>query len=114
MIKISKKINGTFYVVEAVFDSSYKKMWVVSAYIRKDGVTQVSDVENTTPNGTPETHLPSPPSNNSIPKNKEVVKKRKAPSLLKVGERQLLEQLIQSGGFVHSIREEGSKINRCN
>lgn len=44
MVLYSKKINGTYYVAEAVMDSEYKKMWVVTAYIsKKDTVTQVSD-----------------------------------------------------------------------
>ena len=43
-----KKINGTYYLVEAVVENKYKKLWVVSAYINKKGtVTQVSDGVNT-------------------------------------------------------------------
>ena len=35
LVKFSKKVDGTFYVVEAVPDSSYKKIWVLSAYMQK-------------------------------------------------------------------------------
>ncbi|MCR5703011.1 MAG: hypothetical protein K6G85_00195, partial [Eubacterium sp.] len=42
IMMFSKKINGTFYVVEAVAESSYKKVWVISAYIKKR-VTQTPD-----------------------------------------------------------------------
>lgn len=41
MLLYKKKVNGTYYIVEAVPDSRYKKFWVVSAYMDKsEGVTQ--------------------------------------------------------------------------
>lgn len=41
MVKIAKKINGTYYTVIAVPESKYKKLWVVSAYISKqEALTQ--------------------------------------------------------------------------
>ena len=44
MLKYSKKVNGTYYVVEAVPESKYKKFWVVSAYMQTaDGGTQALD-----------------------------------------------------------------------
>ena len=58
MIRYSKKINGTYYVVESVPDSQYKRLWIQSAYIEKNTVTQASD-ENT-PDTTSETNLASP------------------------------------------------------
>lgn len=36
IVKYTKKIDGTFYVVEAVPDSKSKTMWVLSAYIQKN------------------------------------------------------------------------------
>lgn len=39
----TKKINGTYYVVEAVPDTG--KAWIVSAYIDKKGASQVRDAE---------------------------------------------------------------------
>nr|DAT58526.1 MAG TPA: nuclease [Caudoviricetes sp.] len=72
MVVFTKKVNGTYYVVEAVPDTKYKKLWVVSAYLdKKGGVTQASDA--TSPEVTPKTSLASPPqsenifSDNSIP-----------------------------------------------
>ena len=65
MLVYKKKVNGTFYAVEAVPDSTYKKLWVVSAYMEKsEGGTQA-------PNGIPlgntsETSLTSSPSKNSV------------------------------------------------
>ncbi len=44
MIKFSKKINGTQYVVITAADNKYKKLWVVSTYIKKR-VTQALDVQ---------------------------------------------------------------------
>ncbi len=47
MLLFSKKINGTYYVVQAIPDSGYKKLWVVSAYINKNGaVTQALNTKN--------------------------------------------------------------------
>lgn len=42
VLRFSKKVNGTYYVVEAVPDSADKKMHIVSAYMQKNGgsVTQ--------------------------------------------------------------------------
>ena len=37
MLRYRKKVDGTFYVVEAIPDSKYKKFWVVSAYMDKAG-----------------------------------------------------------------------------
>lgn len=37
MVQFSKKVNGTYYVVEAIPDSKHKKFWVVSAYMNKTG-----------------------------------------------------------------------------
>ena len=34
-IVYKKKINGTDYLVEAVGENAYKKLWVVTAYINK-------------------------------------------------------------------------------
>lgn len=40
-IKFVKKIDGSYYVVEAAFENKYKKLWVQSAYLQKNGdVTQ--------------------------------------------------------------------------
>ena len=53
MLKFSKKVNGTYYVVEAIPESKYKKFWVVSAYMKKaDSGTQVPNANGprTTPN----------------------------------------------------------------
>ena len=32
----SKKINGTMYVIEAAGDNAYKKLWVITAYLKND------------------------------------------------------------------------------
>lgn len=65
MVVFTKKVNGTYYVVEAVPDTKYKKLWVVSAYLdKKGGVTQASDA--TSPEVTPKTSLASPPQSENI------------------------------------------------
>lgn len=44
MVKMSKKVDGAFYVVEAVPDTKAKKLAIVSAYIEKPS-QQTSDVQ---------------------------------------------------------------------
>lgn len=64
----SKAIIGTFYVVEAVPESKYNKIWVVSAYISKNDVTQVlnADDSSTLSSKSSETPLVSPSFDDSI------------------------------------------------
>lgn len=68
MIEYRKKINGTYYVVEAVSEGKYKKIWVVSAYIgnKKADVTQAPNASNETPRHTSETTLASLSADSSI------------------------------------------------
>ena len=81
MLRFSKKVNGTYYVAEAVVDNNYKKFWVVSAYINKNGaVTQVSDAS--APEITPEAPLASPALDGSIAQTVEQVNsEEEAPTL---------------------------------
>ena len=58
-VVFSKKINGTFYVVEAITDN--RKIWVLSAYINKKGTSQVRDAD--APRRTANTEFASVPSN---------------------------------------------------
>lgn len=71
MLRMSKKIKGVYYVVEAVPESKYKKIWVVSAYISKNDVTQVlnADDSSTLSSKSSETPLVSPSFDNSIREN---------------------------------------------
>ncbi len=63
LLTFSKKINGSYYVIEAVPDSSYQKMWVISAYIgNKNGGGYASATDAEAPSRTSETSLPSPAS----------------------------------------------------
>ena len=60
MLKYSKKVNGTYYVVEAIPESKHKKFWVVSAYMETDGGTQAPNAIG--PENTPDASLASSPS----------------------------------------------------
>ncbi|MCR4963624.1 MAG: hypothetical protein K6B40_07085 [Firmicutes bacterium] len=60
MLRYSKKVNGTYYVVEAIPETKHEKFWVVSAYIQKDDGTQASDAIS--PGNTSATSLASSPS----------------------------------------------------
>ena len=64
MLVFSKKVNGTYYVIEAVPDTQYKKFWVVSAYMeKKGGITQAPNAQGQ--GNTPEASLASlPPKTN--------------------------------------------------
>lgn len=60
MLVYSKKVNGTYYVVEAIPDTEYKKFWVVSAYMNKKGSgTQAPNAQS--PGNTPDASLASSP-----------------------------------------------------
>lgn len=62
LLRYSKKIDGTYYVVEAIPESRYKKFWIVSAYLdnkKTDTVTQAPSARFTE-GSTPEATLASP------------------------------------------------------
>lgn len=69
-VVFSKKINGTYYVVEAVADNKAKATRVISAYMTKDGAAQVADVQ--APSLTPNNEPVSTPDVNVAQKNKTV------------------------------------------
>ena len=74
MIIFDKRINGTYYVVEAVPDNKNKKLQVVSAYkTKKREGYQVSDAKLPPTDGQTALELPS---DNSISKNGSNVKKK--------------------------------------
>ena len=62
----SKKINGTYYVVQAVPDTNKKTLYVVTAYIgnKKTGTEQLADAQS--PSETSENDFAHIPANNSI------------------------------------------------
>ena len=72
MVLYSKKINGTYYCVEAVGESKYKKLWAVSAYIKKEKeLTHVSASDKVSRQFTSETLHASRSSQDSIPQPAE-------------------------------------------
>lgn len=66
-----KRINGTYYYVEAVGENSYKKLWTTSAYISKEELTYVSASDKVSRQLTSKTLHTSHSSNSSIPENSE-------------------------------------------
>lgn len=84
-VLVSKKVNGTYYVVEAVPDTSKNTAYIVSAYMNKKGVAPIADnaaaspartssgndVNTLSENQTPETSLSH--SNTSIAEKTENV-----------------------------------------
>ena len=99
MVILSKKINGTYYVAQAVPETAYKKLWVVSAYIKSGELTQVPDnsggylaSRSTANNIIPDT---TEKSNN----NSENTKERKSERLT---EKELEDELNNSGIVLNS------------
>ena len=75
MLRYSKKINGTYFVVEAVPQSKHKKFWVVSAYIGTGSGTQAPDATKD-PGNTPDASLASSlPVKTTVAQNPEAVKR---------------------------------------
>ena len=81
MLVYKKKVNGTYYVVEAVPESKFKKFWVISAYMEADSGTQAPDAQN--PGNTPNASLASSLSaNNSMPQSSDGVKQKEVEAVL--------------------------------
>ena len=75
MLRYSKKINGTYFVVEAVPQSKHKKFWVVSAYIGTGSGTQAPDATKD-PRNTPNASLASSlPAEYTVTQNPKTVKR---------------------------------------
>ena len=74
-IRYIKKINGTYYVVEAAFENDYEKIWVQSAYLtkNKEDVTQTAAADNINHDTNAQSASASPSSNNNISQNEIVV-----------------------------------------
>ncbi len=74
-IRYIKKIDGTYYVVEAAFENNYKKMWVQTAYLQKtkEDVTQAAFADNNDQDTDAQSALVSPSSNNNISQDNDVV-----------------------------------------
>ena len=49
LLLIKKRIDGTYYIAEAVADNSWKKIWVETAYIQKAKVTSDDESGNLPP-----------------------------------------------------------------
>lgn len=70
MVQYKKRIDGTFYLVEAVPDTKRRQVQVVTAYIqpnKKDGASQVLNMPQSDPQLTSEPPVASTPSTQSIP-----------------------------------------------
>ena len=76
-IRYSKKINGTYYVVEAAFENKHNKLWVQSAYLneqKEEVVTQASDEsDDTNHEDNVQNALASPTSNINVSQDDSVV-----------------------------------------
>ena len=63
-VEISKKIDGTYYIIEAVPDTKNNRMTIISAYIEKSRNTVGADAE--APGGTSETNATPVPADNIV------------------------------------------------
>ena len=71
VLLLRKRIDGEYYLSEAIVDSSWKKIWVQSAYIKKAGDYATAENGNA-PQLTSETPNASLSDNNSIAQNNRV------------------------------------------
>ena len=75
-IRYIKRIDGTYYVVEAAFENDYKKLWVQSAYLQKtkeDVTRTAAEGVNTNRNANAQSASVSPSSNTTVPQNTQGV-----------------------------------------
>ncbi len=98
MLIYSKKINGTYYIVQAVPESKHKKMWIVSAYIsnKNEAVTQALITDDKSLDGM---SLASPTSTDSISNSTDNVKYSSRQDNVKKAEEYF--------GTTYSIKEAG-------
>lgn len=81
MIRYTKQLDGSVYVVEAVGESKWKKLWLVSAYVQKNSPAQKAEpdgygkrrVPDKALGTTSETQMPSPV-NSRVAQNGSAVK----------------------------------------
>lgn len=69
LVKYAKRVNGTYYVVEAVPDTKAKTLRIVSAYQQKKASRQVADADGTVPSPQPDVlnaHAPDAFNNSNI------------------------------------------------
>ena len=110
VLTLRKKINGTYYISEAVADNSWHKLWVETAYINKKGITQIAHAGDSDPAGTPETHFASLPystiAENASEVNKDVQKKILHAGTMKETDNPLAIHNL-TGGQLNSVLELG-------
>jgi len=70
-IRFIKKIDGTYYVVEAACENNFNKLWVQSIYLtkNKEDVTQAAPAGNTDQDTNARSALPSPSSDTNVSQN---------------------------------------------
>ena len=75
-IRYIKRIDGTYYVVEAAVENNYKKLWVQSAYLQKtkeDVTRTAADGNSTDHDANARSASVSPSSNNTVSQSKQTV-----------------------------------------
>lgn len=109
MVVLSKKINGTYFVIEAVPDTG--KIGIVSAYMEKNGASQVPD--DNTPSLNVHDELASAPG--AIVSSDEGSVKRKMSISQSVSRKNVAEDLraiLSRGGDVSELRRYISKLEQ--
>ena len=107
MLVFSKKVNGTYYVIEAVPDTQYKKFWVVSAYMeKKGGITQAPNAQGQ--GNTPEASLASLPPKTNV-SEKSIAQNGKnsngnSQTAVEQEYRTLVGNAIREGDYQHALK----------
>ena len=116
-VLVSKKVNGTYYVIEAVPDTTKNTAYIVSAYMNKKGVAPIADnaaaspartssgndVNTLSENQTPETSLSH--SNTSITEKTENVNTKSPSSEIS---NYVLNQLSEGKKFTYQELQEAA------
>ncbi len=107
MLVFSKKVNGTYYVIESVPDTQYKKFWVVSAYMeKKGGITQAPNAQGQ--GNTPEASLASLPPKTNV-SEKSIAQNGKnsngnSQTAVEQEYRTLVGNAIREGDYQHALK----------
>ena len=110
VIVFKKKINGTYYVVEAVPDSKWHKFWVITAYMDENGgITQAPSAN--TPGSTSETSPASLPSESNISQNAEEVNSTEAEEAPRQESSQIAPESQGESEGIETRSEEEKKLN---
>ena len=117
LIRFEKRVDNTYYVVEAVPDSKANRMAVVSAYMetaKKEASSPKSvDAAEAAPRATPEANLEiSETSNNSIPTAEQNVNRGQAENSVNADPKKTAEELAEDAALEKAKADYQETVKR--